>query len=648
MQLKSHRFAIWSFILVIWLTPVRIFADNPMLDSLQAAFDGAEDSTKVLLAGELFWQSLVAGQMADAESYALEELSLAKVGNWSIGIAQAYNDLGIIKFYQGEHKEALSYYDSSLTIRANIKDLKGMAAIYNKQGLIYQKQGRHEAFIESQQMALVIFEQINDSINVGTSLNNLGDGYFQIRAYDKAIEIHKQAIKIRKKLSDSVGLATSYLNLANCYLNDSTAKRYFLLALPIFTRANDKNAIAGIYNNLSLTCAKMGDLPSAERYIHKSIAIKVELEDEEGLATAYMTLCDVLINLERYQASKSALDKAVRLSNELGIEENFEYIYYYKAAYFYGIGQSDSAFIYQRRCTDLKNALYNDELYNHIAEMRTRYETEKKEGENVLLAKENELANALLEREKDNRRLLTTVLSAIILFILLLSLLLFYKRKLSTEKRISSIEKKNFNAIIEAEENERTRIARELHDGLGQVLSTAKLNVAALDPQDKEEQDLHDKSLGLIDDAVIEVRAISHNLMPIALTNGGLVVALEELVSKLSGNPVFKIDLKVISLTEKLSKSTEIALYRVVQEVVNNSIKHAQASKLSILIQAKGNHLLLAIADDGVGFDPNNIPKSKGIGWKNIFSRISLLSGKIEINSAQDKGTELQINIPIK
>ena len=261
---------------------------------------------------------------------------------------------------------------------------------------------------------------------------------------------------------------------------------------------------------------------------------------------------------------------------------------------------------------------------------------------------ENEIKNAELKAKEAKQKQQLYIFLGVVLLILILVIFFFYKRKLAEKERATQLEKQRFKAVIEAEEKERVRIAKELHDGLGQVLSTAKLNVAGLEGNvDKEDEVLVSNSMSLIDDAVNEVRSISHNMMPVALTSLGLTSALEQLIKKINESGLLVVESKFNNLENRLDSSTEIAVYRVIQEVLNNMIKHSKANKIVVFIEKLSNRLNIQISDNGVGFNTNDIDKSKGIGWKNIFSRVSLLNGNVDVNSSPGKGTNLSVSVPI-
>jgi signal transduction histidine kinase len=280
-----------------------------------------------------------------------------------------------------------------------------------------------------------------------------------------------------------------------------------------------------------------------------------------------------------------------------------------------------------------RDSIFKDETAVKTAEYRTLYETERKEKENIQLQKNNQL-------------ILISAISA--LLILIAVFLLIYnryrhKKKIEMDERITLQQKLRFKAVMEAEEKERVRIARELHDSLGQMLSAAKMNVSAIDSQNEEDAKLMNNAKKLIDDSVKEVRTISHNLMPAGLMDKGIEFALHELANKINDTGLLQIELMITEGEQRLDSSVEIAIYRIVQEVVNNMIKHSKANKVEVLLDYNTEKIYLSIKDNGVGFDTAAIETSSGIGWKNIFSRVYMMNGDVEVNSQPGKGTLVNI-----
>mgnify|MGYP000209298634 CR=1 FL=1 len=214
-----------------------------------------------------------------------------------------------------------------------------------------------------------------------------------------------------------------------------------------------------------------------------------------------------------------------------------------------------------------------------------------------------------------------------------------------------AFENRNREALIEGEENERMRISQELHDGLGQLFTAIKLNLqhlkAGLHEQAPVEQ--LDERLKALEDhigiAISEVKNISRNLMPDVLRQFGFKPAIEDLVEKWNSTLDNKIVLETIDLDSRFSQEGEKALFRICQELLNNSVRHGKPSKIYLQIINHGDSLVLMAEDDGVGFDPQKT--SKGFGLRNIRSRAAVFDGILEIDSAPGKGTVTTIEIPL-
>ena len=239
--------------------------------------------------------------------------------------------------------------------------------------------------------------------------------------------------------------------------------------------------------------------------------------------------------------------------------------------------------------------------------------------------------------------------------LLILLLYSYYRRyKLKREKQLQveilAQQELATKAILEAEENERKRIASDLHDGVGQIMSAAKMNLSAMEAEipfaTEEQKKVYEKVLKLVDEGCKEVRSVSHNMMPNALVKAGLASAVKEFVNQIDAR-VVKTDFYTEGLDNKLEKNVETVLYRIIQECVNNVIKHAKATHLDISLIKDNDGVAVTIEDNGIGFDSSNKNNFNGIGLKNIQTRVEFLKGTVEWNSSVGKGTLVAIHIPI-
>ncbi len=224
-----------------------------------------------------------------------------------------------------------------------------------------------------------------------------------------------------------------------------------------------------------------------------------------------------------------------------------------------------------------------------------------------------------------------------------------YIRKVEAETR--DAEKRFLNAIIQAEERERRNLAKELHDGLGPLLSTVKISLSSLNQQARnpEEQENMQNTEMLLDEAIRSLREISNNLSPHVLIDFGLARALKGFINKINTTRTIRISFTTNILDERFDPNTEVVIYRVVCELINNTIKHANASRADIDLQHHNREMMISYTDNGSGFDVARIKEDPGhgMGFSNVFSRINSLQGKVDLSSEQGHGTHVQIRIPV-
>ena len=220
------------------------------------------------------------------------------------------------------------------------------------------------------------------------------------------------------------------------------------------------------------------------------------------------------------------------------------------------------------------------------------------------------------------------------------------RKELEFNKKLQQQDALATQAIFESEQNERIRIARDIHDSIGQMLAVVKMNINAQFAQDQSNISLA-KNGELIDQTIEELRHISHNLIPEEL-GLGLINGLEALGNKLLPGNTLQINTQIHPslIQKKYPKTFELSVFRITQEVLNNMLKHAQASLITIQLDPTNTGIKLQLTDNGKGFNTKLIEQSQGIGWKNIKARVSLLNGQLSVLSEPNKGTIIQIYLP--
>jgi signal transduction histidine kinase len=223
-----------------------------------------------------------------------------------------------------------------------------------------------------------------------------------------------------------------------------------------------------------------------------------------------------------------------------------------------------------------------------------------------------------------------------------------YMKRVEDSRRLT--EKMFLNTIIQTEEKERKRFAKDLHDGLGPLLSSIKMSISTLAQMkhDKASLEIVENTELVINEAIKSIKEISDNLSPHLLSNFGLVRALSNFVNKINVAKTIRITLRTELKDERFDPNVEVVLYRVICELINNTIKHAQAKKINISLSQEEDYLSILYTDDGKGFDVTKIVEMQsgsGMGYSNIYSRINSLKGEIQVESENKKGTRVTIKV---
>nr|WP_295868165.1 ATP-binding protein [uncultured Chitinophaga sp.] len=372
-----------------------------------------------------------------------------------------------------------------------------------------------------------------------------------------------------------------------------------------------------------------------------------------AIAKAHQLPYDIeLFNLHKYLVysdqhqfakAKALILRLVNDSTTIFYRDNRQ-VYYYELSLTYArLGDFKNAYEWKLKTDQLGDDLAATREREAIDAMEVKYLTA--EGEKKIILLEAEKKQAILSGR--NNRLVNWLLAIgcfLLLSIAVYSIALYRKNKKISEQQLKTVEQqqalKLSQTLLESQEAERTRIARELHDGLGSMLASVKINLSDMPPDHR----LNDSILQL-DRSVGELRRIAHNLMPATLLRYGLETSLKELCESLMSKQL-TIDLQCIDIQRDLPQKEQLFIYRIVQELLSNAIKHANAK--NIMLQCSQDHtiFLITIEDDGIGFDIEQADLSKGIGIANIQSRVAYLNGTIEFMKKEPRsGSTINIEL---
>jgi len=540
-------------------------------------------------------------------------------------------------------------------------------------GMLYKDQGKYEEAIQVQLRALKIHEQRQQYEGIMNANNDIGILYKKLKLYDKALPFFQREVTMCQELLRNktfkpirmenfrVSLAYSLNNIGDLYLVQgqfAKAKPYFLQTVD-YGRQLDINDLGAVgYANLASTETGLGNLPAALTYFQKSLAFDQAEQNEFGQAETLAAMAALYLKLNDNAKAEQTLLTALRLATKLQILSTQQQVHQELSKLYQKTGRYPLATQHYAQLLAINDSIYNQDVTQKVAELQTRYETEKKEAQNRLLTKQKQLQAAQLRTQQQVIRRRNTQLVAGLLVVGLLAglgYLLYTRRRLRREVEFAqekqALERVRSAAVLEAEENERRRIGSDLHDGIGQLLTAAKLNLHALSEQlgarTTGQQAMLDNALEVVDESFREVRSISHNLMPNALIKRGLASAVRDFLSKLSSDERLKIQVEVFGLDARLDPTVENVLFRVIQELVQNILKHAQATELTIQLVRNEAELTVMVEDNGMGFDLGALGEEAGIGLRNIQTRMAYLGGRAEFDTAPGRGTTVTLEVPL-
>lgn len=537
-------------------------------------------------------------------AYARAGLQLASEEKDSASIAILLNNLGFGHYFSGHFDSASFYYFKSIQMLENRKMYPELAEAYNRLARLYRKTKSLPRAHQFYAKAMQLYKQMKNNEGIATIYNEDGVVYEYEEKYNDAIKNYEASLAIRRQMNDSVGIGYSLNFIAGVYVLQkkfAEAKDYLEQTLAIREALKDTFSIALTWSDFGSMYKESGDYANAISSLKKS-----------NEAAEKMKYPELMLNNFRM------------MSDAASAQNNYADAYNYITAY-----------------NTLKDSIYTLESNKQVEELSAKYETAEKE---------KQIQEQQFQITKRNYWIAGISGLFIACGLLGYSWYKRYRLKKQAEMQQALIHERELatKAVMDAEENERRRIAGDLHDGVGQTMSAARMNLSALSHalnfSTDEQKNNFEKIKQLIDDSCNEVRTVSHNMMPGSLAAKGLARAVRDFTDKINQN-ILKINFYAEGFDTPGDINKETVLYRVIQECVNNVIKHAQATMLDISLIKDTDGISVSIEDNGKGFDSSIANKDEGIGLKNIKARIAFLKGTVEWESSPGRGTLVAIHV---
>jgi signal transduction histidine kinase len=660
------------------------------LDSLLAVASTQQDDTRKV---EILLEIAKAYTKIDMDSarlYANDAFALSNQLGYEDGLIGAYYRLGYIDKKTGNYKSSLNHFTEYMHLSEKIGDSSNIAKSYLEMGNVLRRLGSHRLAIYYHRLSLDIYLDLNMPLGIISNYNSMGSLYKQTAQYDSAAYFYTQSLNLIKEAGLEVNFATLYQNLGSLYriLGDYVnAKKYLEMAIDFVDMEKGKDKLVDIYMKLGNVASEEMQLDTALHYYKMAEVIYRELDDQrgindlyinygtvfknkgimdlaennfnlalkyykqqnipEGIIVAWQDLASIYTERQEYAKALNTLDSCLKLSQDTRLDRERLSTLLLISDIHYEMGNYRLSHDFYNKHIILKDSIYKLKRDEIIADLRIRHF--RKLDQAKILALENE--NLKKTRQRNRYMFGVVGIISLSIFLILYLRLKARKNRIIAEQRIRQLEeeKKLLAArfLVEGQEEERKRIATELHDGLGVLLSATKMQFTSIKDTKPENKPLIEKATKFLEQASNDVRKISHNMMPGLLTKLGLCEALEDLFEKIDESEGVTAYCEIKGARERLPENQEIMVYRIVQEMVNNTLKHAEASNIKLKIDVLPGKLDIRYSDNGKGFNVEEMLEKKSIGLQSIKSRVKFLDGSVSIESEAGKGTVYELLIPV-
>lgn len=615
-------------------------------------------------------------------------------------LAVAPNDSTKVKLYymlanefiNDDLKKAEEFCEKGFALSNELDYKQGIRDYYTQYGSILNWAGDFDAALKLSVESLEYAREYSDSVEVARTMMNVGIAYWQLNDYETAVTYIEEAkdILIKRGTHQYEAETLNLLQLLHYSMRQyRKGVSNGLLAIRTIGESGDQDLLRKTYNNLGLNYLSLRLYDSAKYYLTKANIEARRYGDVSVQITTSLNFAQIALYQEQVDSVKFHATNALRLSQKYGANElkglaqyGLAYHYLLKKDYTTSAIYADSALrlANQYKIPDLKQKLFallsslnygrqnttlgynffnryemlsdsmlNNSIANNTIRIEKKLETARKDAK-------IELQQAQIDK-KNTLNIFLGVGAGALLIILLLSYLNYKHRQNLQQTKIEELETEKQLAatasVLKGEEQERTRLAKDLHDGLGGMLSGIKFSLNNMKGNlimTPDNAQAFERSIDMLDSSIREMRRVAHNMMPEMLLKYGLDTALKEFCTEIDRTDVMRITYQSAGINNTtLDQTLAVTVYRIVQELVSNSLKHAKAHTVLVQVHRLEKEKLLAITveDDGVGFDPKKLNQSAGMGWQNIQSRVEFLKGRLDIQSSPGKGTSVMIEMNI-
>jgi signal transduction histidine kinase len=539
-------------------------------------------------------------------------------------------------FFNDKPQEALSTYEISKSFALKAKDIRILGFVNLYGGEVHESLGNFTEASQNYKKANTHFIKVKDTSNIINSKNALAILYSKNGFYTEAKQEREETITLAKKSNGNRYLVSLYANAAEDYRRTGNIKEGILNLLKAIEI--NQTIEQGDYLRPILVCkiiiayAEDNRIDKAKEYI-KEIENNIELYTKKGNKGNYLeAIKNIYFAKGNYQKSLQIAKEHLELERKNGKHEETLIAEKFLSKVYKALGDKTNAYYHLNNYYELKDSIYSVQKVKALAYYQTLYETEKRD---LKIIEQNESINLLDAQNKLKKQWLIFTSVGLLSFFVFILLL----KSRNTAKRNRKSEEIYAQNLIKALEKERVRLARELHDGVGQKLML-------LTKKTKMFKDLD--LISLSESTLDELRTISQAIHPPAIESLGLTAALEAMINGVDKHTAVFFTNDIDNIDNVISEECELHLYRIVQEVLNNIVKHANAKATYITIKKNEKLINITIEDNGNGFDfVKELSKNVSLGMKTLQERSKIIKSNLEITTQLNKGTIIKLIIPL-
>ncbi|MBL0272407.1 MAG: hypothetical protein IPQ06_04895 [Chitinophagaceae bacterium] len=672
-----------NFFLRYFLLTLFVFACNHIsaqtfrIDSLKNELKKSPKDSVVVILYNAIADALYAYDTANALQYQEKGYLLAKKMNWDYALADNYLVKAMSRQFTADHVMAHLLFDSAIfffdkTIKSNrprdeIENAKlAKATCLGQKADILLKRGKSEEAISIYLATLEAWKASSEPRKneaIAVYYTKISAIYHEMQQYEKALFYDKLSLFTFLTLNNEESTAWAYVFISADFIGlkqIDSAMQYLANAKPIVERLNNHRLNVQYYNKLGRISSQKKDYRTAISFFERSVTeAKITdskyqvLSHQKMIGICYRMLGDfakarnyLLIALPAAIAGNYVKDKMEILQELATAEEKTNH--------------PEDAYNYLKQAVTLRDSVNLENSKKAVAEIENKYQAAQKAKEIVQLNADKQIQSLTIKQKSTLNYFLLGSFAALMIVSFLGYRNSRHRHQFAKQQdelqqqRIRELEKDKqlvaVDSMLQGQEEERSRLAKDLHDGLGGLLSGVKYSLSNMKDNlviTPDNMAVFERSLDMIDTSIRELRRVAHNMMPEMLTKFGLDEALKEYCNTINATNLVLVKYQSMGMDTRIEKSAEIIIYRIVQELLNNIMKHAAAKEALVQLIKEEGRFSIIVEDNGKGFDTALLKNNKGAGLTSIQSRVDYLKGQLDIHSEAGKGTLVNIEFNI-